>query len=1388
MNLQYILRQVEPGLANPLIINLNEEEVFIGGQMIPELIMYDRVSRVHAYIKKRGNEFFVRDLGSLNGVYVNGIKIGEDLHKLEIGDLIGFGVPSFNDGGFVCTFSAKVVSSIALKHRHCAVEDTECNPVKKIKQEIIIPENDGIEVVLENKSFINSILDEKKVLELENLEVVESKPVKIKREILETKDTVSEDNFKNTSVSSPDEHIFNKNIPSNYEILGMDYDPSSAFVNSTLLNKGESKIHFSSDTQILDQTAKSSCPVRISNSLQQHQIELFKNTENLQNNKNELYLSGSSWDLPGTESELVEISKVSCFTKETDFVKRNNLLMVETETALIKPLHHIHDKRKIISSDAEEIICISNDDEIISAVNFKPLDDNSLPNFKQSHFDIPETESECTNKNFGDVCIKETNKPVLNTITANKNDLKRREVVKSCGKALLTEPLPMRYRNTKIRGKEEWFKEQNDYRKIHVKKKSNVRLIPSCKNTSDKSVKRNFVKSHNLISKDDQNNGMQQISELEISADCLSSETRSSHLISATVFKENSIETKVLSNKGASKPPSIAKRPENYGSRISNLVETMLNGKNVCARKTVVKNIKDQVAEKTNHSKEGQVTKTNMRSIQNESQDKTYVSLLQNMPINSITTNINKEDLNCEYKDLADGDKESKFSLFKNKINDCSNGFQGEANLTPSRNAFNSVTFDSTKRAEVHVKELQECEPDKCSNKIQNLSSVSGDLINMANRKTFKRRSALKDKSSGPKREAPINIKNSNNVQSECELSPSSVKLPVSSTSNNLNKANLKLSYRDNQEFKFALMGSSQLTKEACNSCISLSKTDLMPTTNTGTKTDNIFPCHGNSNSELNHHLSPAQTINFYSVLEEVLGFDVSSFINKVHESFPFGNIRSLPHSFESLDSYVSSFHAAILSEVWDLIFFESKRIQECRKSLRKFYISIVNVCGISNGMMELQCESVVNKLSFCPCEGFIILLNHKNETHDTYIIGYIDKQYNRTLNLQTLTPEWKHLHSKYLDEAIIVKFSVYIKILQTYPLCRKLMTANAVCRVKSKLSLADTFHCLYTSPLLKDILYPSEKAFFLSNPHMFPGKPPFSYSPKQAILAISDVIYNAAPDPKIIVLRTSYIDKTQTIVGLLQNLLSNNLLYNNSKIRVLITAPSNAAVDKIGWKLIEANEHCSSKSCFIKFVRFGHSKSMHHSLLPYSLDAKATRLYRETMQNKMECEKKELKVLQASVNELKQKQTNVADFNTELKLQLLTNQCEPMKQSFNLDDFGNQTAEKDYKLSILRDADVILSTLGSSTHPILMSAFGSHSEMCLTCCIVDEATDCSELEILQPLKLGFNKLVLFGNCNEKRRHSFHSGHPFERSMFERFNLFFQTYKRNPLFNVKKEN
>jgi len=58
------------------VIELGEEEVIIG--RIPECgicLAVDNVSRQHARVIFRNEEYFVEDLDSTNGTYVNGIKI-----------------------------------------------------------------------------------------------------------------------------------------------------------------------------------------------------------------------------------------------------------------------------------------------------------------------------------------------------------------------------------------------------------------------------------------------------------------------------------------------------------------------------------------------------------------------------------------------------------------------------------------------------------------------------------------------------------------------------------------------------------------------------------------------------------------------------------------------------------------------------------------------------------------------------------------------------------------------------------------------------------------------------------------------------------------------------------------------------------------------------------------------------------------------------------------------------------------------------------------------------------------------------------------------------------------------------------------------------------------
>jgi pSer/pThr/pTyr-binding forkhead associated (FHA) protein len=58
------------------LIELGEEEIIIGRSPVCQLRLSSKnVSRKHARIFFRNDEYYIEDLGSINGTYVNGIKV-----------------------------------------------------------------------------------------------------------------------------------------------------------------------------------------------------------------------------------------------------------------------------------------------------------------------------------------------------------------------------------------------------------------------------------------------------------------------------------------------------------------------------------------------------------------------------------------------------------------------------------------------------------------------------------------------------------------------------------------------------------------------------------------------------------------------------------------------------------------------------------------------------------------------------------------------------------------------------------------------------------------------------------------------------------------------------------------------------------------------------------------------------------------------------------------------------------------------------------------------------------------------------------------------------------------------------------------------------------------
>ena len=90
MHLRYVNK-----LGIPKDIELTGEPISIGRSREADIpLLDDKVSRVHCGIRLSDGEFYLKDLKSRNGVFVNGQRV-EDTVKLKVGDRIQVGSTVF---------------------------------------------------------------------------------------------------------------------------------------------------------------------------------------------------------------------------------------------------------------------------------------------------------------------------------------------------------------------------------------------------------------------------------------------------------------------------------------------------------------------------------------------------------------------------------------------------------------------------------------------------------------------------------------------------------------------------------------------------------------------------------------------------------------------------------------------------------------------------------------------------------------------------------------------------------------------------------------------------------------------------------------------------------------------------------------------------------------------------------------------------------------------------------------------------------------------------------------------------------------------------------------------------------------------------------------------
>ncbi|KAF1663172.1 putative helicase senataxin, partial [Aptenodytes patagonicus] len=310
----------------------------------------------------------------------------------------------------------------------------------------------------------------------------------------------------------------------------------------------------------------------------------------------------------------------------------------------------------------------------------------------------------------------------------------------------------------------------------------------------------------------------------------------------------------------------------------------------------------------------------------------------------------------------------------------------------------------------------------------------------------------------------------------------------------------------------------------------------------------------------------------------------------------------------------------------------------------------------------------------------------------------------------------------------------------------------------------------LSRSPLAKPIINPSYNDFCprdlpVASESAVSDMNEYNENQKRAIETAYAMVKQHPGLPKICLIHgPPGTGKSKTIVGFLSRVLGENTRNekatqkSNAKMkpnRVLVCAPSNAAVDELMKKIIIAFKgKCQNRqeplgNCGdIKLVRLGAEKAINSEVRGFSLDKQVEhRMKRKPADCDQDIQKKK---------EALDQQLDM------LSRQRAMHRCEKREVSQMLnDEIGRLSKERQQLASqlkevrrhsqnvqagIILESDIICCTLSTSGGSLLESAFCRQGLDPFSCVIVDEAGQSCEVETLIPLIHRCNKLVLVGD------------------------------------------
>ncbi|CAL7938974.1 unnamed protein product [Xylocopa violacea] len=278
---------------------------------------------------------------------------------------------------------------------------------------------------------------------------------------------------------------------------------------------------------------------------------------------------------------------------------------------------------------------------------------------------------------------------------------------------------------------------------------------------------------------------------------------------------------------------------------------------------------------------------------------------------------------------------------------------------------------------------------------------------------------------------------------------------------------------------------------------------------------------------------------------------------------------------------------------------------------------------------------------------------------------------------------------------------------------------------------------------------------------------------------------------------------KSKVIVNIITQILYGNNRYtsNGSSFKMLVCAPSNAAIDEIVLRLLNIRSSIKQDAKLKPFrmVRIGRPETMHPTVKDISVTELARRDIRKTTTNSNnispESIQDEMQFLISKINAIKcelSTSRNVDEVykqHLKIKLDEMTLKYEMLRNPRPLNERNDKERmklQRNAENRILGHADIITCTLSSCCTNQMESIFGTNKKR-ISVCIVDEATQSCEAETLIPLMLGINTFVLVGDHNqlpatilspEAKKNGL------DQSIFSRVQRAFESQPHNPIITL----